>query len=195
MEEEVGWFDFGGLFGSDDSAAVNPVNDQEALGQGIVDQAIYDQSALDLADANDRAALGFEGAYDHATAGPAYDPTEADPYGFQEIMGRAIVQQSQAPHTLDDTPLNMVSAGDVGAWANAAAGVAKGVASVQNTNGTIGNTPRQIFSNKPGQGGGYVLTPNRTGATYAGTGAKTLATMSPVVLVGLVAVGAYLVLR
>lgn len=195
MEEEVGWFDFGGLFGSDDSAAVNPVNDQEALGQGIVDQAIYDQSALDLANANDRAALGFEGAYDHATAGPAYDPTEADPYGFQEIMGRAIVQQSQPQHVQDDSPLNMVNGGDVGAWSNAAMGAAKAFATPTHGPGTIGNTPRQIFSNKPGQGGGYVLTPNRMGATYAGTGAKTLATMSPVVLVGLVAVGAYLVLR
>lgn len=188
-------FDWGPMFGSGDSAAVNPVNDQEALGQGIVDQAIYDQSKLDLADANERAALGFEGAYDHATAGPAYDPTEADPYGFQQIMGLAIVQQSQAPHTIDDTPLNMVGAGDVGAWSKAAAGIAKGVASVQNKNGTIGNTPRKIFSNRPGQGGGFVLTPNRTGATYAGTGAKAPASMSPLVMVGLVAVGAYLVSR
>lgn len=195
MEEESGWFDFGGLFGGDDSATVNPVNDQEALGQGIVDQAIYDQSKLDLADANDRAALAFEGSYQTATAGPEYDPTEADPYGFQQILGRAIVQQSQPQATQDDSPLNMVNGGDVGAWANAAMGVAKGFATPSQGPGTIGNSPRQIFSNRPGQGSGYILNPNRKSTTYAGTGATAPASLPPMVVLGLVAVGAYLVLR
>lgn len=184
--------DFFGSFGGEGfGAAVDTINDQEALGQGIVDRAIYDQSVLDLNTANDRAALAFEGQYQIATAGPAYDPTEADPYGFQTILGRAIVQQSQPQHLVDDTPLNAVNGGDVGAWASAAMGVARAFATPSSGPAPIGNTPRQIFSNKPGQGGGYVLTPNRSGVSVASPGSDP----TGLIVVGLLAVGVYLAVK
>ncbi|MDO8356965.1 MAG: hypothetical protein Q7U76_11300 [Nitrospirota bacterium] len=189
FEDMFGWFS------SDDSgssAVINPVNDQEALGRGIVEQAIYDQSAADLATANDRAASSFEGQYQHATAGPEYDPTEADPYGFQQILGRAIVQQSTPQHLVDDSPLNRIGSADVSAWATQAAGALRSFVSTPTGPGTAGNVPRQVFSNRPGQGGGYVITPSR------GAGASTSsgkAIPSPLLLVGLVAVGAYLAFK
>lgn len=182
-------FSFGDWFSSD-SAAVNPVNDQELLGQGIVDRAIYDQSVTDLNTANDRAALSFEGAYQSATAGPEYDPTQADPYGFQQILGRAVVQQSQG-HMADDSPLNMVKSGDIGAWASAAMGAAKAFVTPRQGATPISNAPRQVFSNRPGQGGGYVLNPTRSGGAVS-TGARPT---SPLVVVGLLAVGAYLAFK
>ena len=187
----MGFFDIfkGDGFGA---AVSNPGDDQEALGQQILDQAIYDQSRLELADANDRAASSFEGQYQSATAGPAYDPTEADPYGFQQILGRAIVQQSQpTPQILvDDTPLNRLGSGDVASWATAAANSLKDFVTTPSRPGTVSNVPKQIFSNRPGQGGGYVITPGRqVSASQGASGAP------PFLLIGLVAVGAYLALK
>lgn len=174
-------------------AAVTDGSDQEALGQSIVDQALYDQSVLDLANANEHAALAFEGEYQHATAGPAYDPTVEDPYGFQQILGRAIVQQSQGtpPYIQDDTPLNRVNGADLGAWAKAALGVAKDFApSNPGGVGTV-NQPKQIFSNRPGQGSGFILSPARNGGAVnrAGSSAPNL------MVLGLVALGVYLAIR
>lgn len=188
----MGLFDFfkGDGFGA--AATVNPVNDQEALGQQIVDQAINEQSRLDLIDANDRAASSFEGAYQTSTAGPDYDPTEADPYGFQAILGRAIVQQSQpTPQILvDDAPLNRLGSGDVASWATAAASSLKDFVTTPAKPGTVSNVPKQIFSNRPGQGGGYVITPGRrTSSAAPSSGAP------PFLLIGLIAVGAYLALK
>lgn len=187
----MAFFDF--LTGDGFGAAVsNPGDDQEALGQQILDQAIFDQSRLDLEDANNRAASSFEGQYQHATAGPEYDPTEADPYGFQQILGRAIVQQSQAPaHLVDDSPLNRLGSGDVASWATAAAGSLRSFVSGPQRPGTVSNVPKQVFSNRPGQGGGYVIRPGGKGAS-ASPGAVGAPSF---VLIGLVAVGAYLALK
>lgn len=187
----MGWFDI--FKGEGFGAAVSDVNDQEALGQSIVDQAIYDQSVLDLANANEHAALAFEGEYQHATAGPAYDPTVEDPYGFQQILGRAIVQQSQGtpPYIQDDTPLSLVNGADLGAWAKAAMGAAKSFA--PSNPGGVGTVkqPKQIFSNRPGQGSGFIITPSRNGGAVnqAGSSAPNF------VVLGLVALGVYLALR
>jgi hypothetical protein len=171
---------------------VNPVNDQEALGQSIVEQALNEQSRLDLLAANDRAASSFEGQYQHATAGPEYDPTEADPYGFQQILGRAIVQQSQpTPQILvDDSPLNRLGSGDVASWATAAANSLKDFVTTPAKPGTVSNVPKQIFSNRPGQGGGYVITPGRLTASAApSAGAPSF------LILGLIGVGVYLALK
>lgn len=184
----MGFFDW---FSGEDTETATIGNDQEALGQLIVDRAIYDQSVQDLADANEHAALAFEGAYQHATAGPAYDPTVEDPYGFQEILGRAIVQQSQGtpPYINDDTPLHQVGGADLGAWAKAALGVAKDF--LPSNPGGVGtvNQPKQIFSNRPGQGSGLILSPARAGVGQSGGSAPN------VMVLGLVALGVYLALR
>lgn len=186
----MAFFDFftGDGFGA---AVSNPGDDQEALGQQILDQAIYDQSQLDLQAANDRAASSFEGQYQHATAGPEYDPAEADPYGFQQILGRAIVQQSQAPHLTDDTPLNRLGSGDVASWATAAAGSLRNFVTQPQRPGTVSNVPKQVFSNRPGQGGGYVIRPGGKGSSAS----PGLSSPPSFVLIGLVAVGAYLALK
>ena len=182
-------------FSGEDTEQATIGSDQEALGQQIVDQAIWEQSRLALNEATERAALAFEGAYQHATAGPAYDPTEADPYGFQEILGRAIVQQSQGAMEAikDDSPLNRVNAADVGAWANAALGIAKAFA--PDNPGGVGtvNQPKQIFSNRPGQGNGYVITPSRTGGAVNRVGGES--GMGGLLVLGLVAVGSYVALK
>lgn len=187
----MGLFDFfqGDGFGA--AATVSEVNDQEALGRGIVEQAIFDQSRVDLDTANDRAASSFEGQYQHATAGPEYDPTEADPYGFQQILGRAIVQQSTPQHLVDDSPLNRIGSADVSEWAKQATGALRSFVTKPTGPVPAGNVPRQVFSNRPGQGGGYVITPRGARASTS----QGIASPSPLVLVGLVVVGVYLAVK
>jgi hypothetical protein len=48
-----------------------------------------------------------------------------------------------------------------------------------------------VFSNRPGQGGGYTLTPNRAGASISAVPGDA----SGLIVVGLLAVGAYLVFK
>lgn len=189
----MGFFDWfqGDGFGAatDDTATavIDDVNGQEALGQAIVEAEIHRQSEADLLAANDHAADTVQAYYEEATAGPAYDPFADDPYHAvtQETLGRAIVQQSQGQHTLDDSPLAFLKSADIGAWAD----VVKQVPGLINPDAAaqpISGTPRQIFSNKPGQGQGFQITPARQGATNHGAG------VSPLLVLGVVAVGVYL---
>lgn len=179
-------------FSSDDagtaSAVVDDVNGQEALGRSIVEAELHRQSEADLQAANQHAADGFEAYYEDATAGPAYDPFADDPYHdiTQETLGRAIVAQSQGQHTVDDSPLAFLRSADIGAWADVARQV-PGLVNPGAAEQPISGTPRQIFSNRPGQGQGFQISPTRISSPANAGGGP-----SPLILLGLVVVGVYL---
>ena len=189
----MGFFDFltGDGFGAaaeTESAVIDDVNGQEALGRAIIEAEIHRQSEADLLDANQHAADGFQAYYEDATAGPDIDPFADDPYHgiTQETLGRAIVQQAQGQHALDDSPLAFLRSADIGAWADVARQV-PGLVNPEAAEQPISGVPRQIFSNRPGQGQGFQIAPARLG-TPAGTGSG----MPPLLILGLVAVGVYL---
>lgn len=179
-------------FSSDDSGAasavVDDVNGQEALGRSIVEAELHRQSEADLLAANDHAADSFQAYYEDATAGPSYDPFADDPYHgvTQETLGRAIVAQSQGQHTVDDSPLAFLRSADVGAWANVVRAV-PGLVNPDAAEQPISGAPRQVFSNRPGQGQGFQISPARLGGS-----AQPGAGVSPVLILAVVAVGVYL---
>lgn len=189
----MGFLDFfkGDGFGAaaeTESAVIDDVNGQEALGRAIIEAEIHRQSEADLDAANQHAADGFQAYYEDATAGPAYDPFADNPYHgiTQETLGRAIVAQSQGQHTLDDSPLAFLRSADIGAWVDVARQV-PGLVNPEAAEQPLSGVPRQIFSNRPGQGQGFQISPSRLGSpASAGTG------ISPLLLLGVVAVGVYL---
>mgnify|MGYP001591694178 CR=1 FL=1 len=188
----MGFFDFfqGDGFGAateTGSAVIDDVNGQEALGQAIIEAELHRQSEADLDAANQRATDSFQAYYEDATAGPAYDPFADDPYHglTQETLGRAIVQQAQGQHALDDSPLEFLKSADIGAWADVVRQV-PGLVNPGAAEQPISGAPRQIFPNRPGQGQGFQISPARLGSAPTGGG------VSPLLILGVVAVGVYL---
>lgn len=189
----MGFFDFfkGEGFGAaaeTESAVIDDVNGQEELGRAIIEAELHRQSEADLDAANQHAADSFQAFYEDATAGPDIDPFADDPFHAitQETLGRAIVQQAQGQHALDDSPLAFLRSADIGAWTEVARQVS-GLVNPDAAEQPISGVPRQVFPNRPGQGQGFQIAPSRLGPpASAGAG------ISPLLLLGVVAVGVYL---
>ena len=201
----MGWFDdisFDFLKGEGFGAATASTVDaeglrQEDLGRSIIEAEINRQSREDLSRANQHAADSFEAYYGEATAGPQYDPFADDPYHgtSQEVLGRAIVQQSVDQGRTANDPLNLLNSPDVASWA----GVLKGVVGAVlpgNPGGTVNNVPRQVFPSGPNNGrlfaGSSIFSPGVRGASVSQPGGDML---MPLLVLGAVGVGLYVALK